>query len=582
MTADDDKQQRRRSQSAQLVDLALAQYKLGMSDQEEPFGTLAVQPHIALPLRGGRTGLRAELARRYFEIHNAVPSQQALADCCMVLEGRAAQQDRVQLNLRVAQGRSGAIYLDMGDGAGRIIEISDGTWKLIAAAPVMFRRTKLTGRMPLPHPGSGDLDALWEFVPVDEADRPIVLAFLVAAWVTPDAPHPILALLAEQGSAKSSVTRTLVDLIDPSPVPLRKPPRDPDSWVTAAAASWVVALDNMSGSLQQWLSDSLCRASTGDGDVRRALYTDADVAVLKFRRCLIINGVDLAIDQGDLGERIAAVDLGRISARHRRTEDDLCAAWERARRPVFTGLLDLAAKVHQRLPAVQLGDLPRMADFGRVLQAIDDIHGTNGLHRYRERMRRLAADTLGHPFIAALIERNQPVEDLSSAELLRRLEATADPEWRRPREWPRGARAVTGLLTRHAPAMRSEGWTVEHDGGRNKRNVTLWRLTPPEKDPDTGSPHSPNSSSQVSDFAEARQGELGEVDASFHNGSASPNLGALTSGNEAASQASHVAGQSLDDLAVCGCGQQLSPTNASGTCAECRLITTTADDGAQQ
>ncbi|WCS20122.1 ATP-binding protein [Mycobacterium marinum] len=502
----------------------------------------------------------------------------------MVLEGKSAQQDRVQLHLRVAQGRSGAVYLDMGDSAGRIIEISGGSWKIVATAPVMFRRTKLTGRMPLPHPGSGDLDCLWEFVPIDETDRPIVLAFLIAAWITPDAPHPILALLAEQGSAKSSVTRTLVDLIDPSPVPLRKPPRDPDSWVTAAAASWVVALDNMSGCLQPWLSDSLCRASTGDGDVRRALYTDADVAVLKFRRCLIINGVDLAIDQGDLGERIAAVDLGRISARRRRTEDDLSTAWEHARRRAFTGLLDLAAKVHQRLPAVQLDDLPRMADFGRVLQAIDEIHDTAGLQRYRERMRRLAADTLGHPFIAALIDRNQPVEGRSSAELLRHMESAADPEWRRPRDWPKGARAVTGLLTRNAPAMRSEGWVVENDGGRNKRNVALWRLTPPEKDPADTSPPSPASSLQVSDFSEARQarqGELGEVDASLDDGSTSPDLGALTSNNEAAGQTRHANGQSLA-LARCVCGAELNPANVTGICAECRLSVTTTDERTQQ
>ncbi|WP_176456175.1 ATP-binding protein [Mycobacterium marinum] len=573
MKDSDDKPRPRRSQSAQLVDLALAQYKLGISDQEEPFGTLAVQPHIALPLRGGRTGLRAELARKYFELHNAVPSQQALSDACMVLEGRAAQQDRTQLHLRVAQSRNGAVYLDLGDSSGRIIEISEGSWKIVGTAPVMFRRTKLTGRMSLPHPVNGDLDGLWHFVPIDESDRPIVLAFLVAAWITPDAPHPILALLAEQGSAKSSVTRTLVDLVDPSPVPLRKPPRDPDSWVTAAAASWVVALDNLSGNLQQWLSDSLCRASTGDGDVRRALYTDADVAVLKFRRCLILNGVDLSIDQGDLGERIAAVDLGRIPSHRRRTEQDLSTAWEQARRRVFTGLLDLAATVHKRLPQVRLDDLPRMADFGRVLQAIDEIHGTSGLQRYRDRMRRLAADTLGHPFIAALIDQNQPVEGRSSAELLRHVESAADPDWRRPRDWPKSARTVTGLLTRHAPAMRSEGWVVENDGSSNKRNVTLWRITPPEKYPGGASPPSPTSSLQVSDFSEARQarqGELGEADASLGSGSSSLDLGALTSNNEAASLARHAGGQSLD-LTKCVCGVQLNPTNTTGTCAECRL-----------
>jgi hypothetical protein len=123
----------------------------------------------------------------------------------------------------------------------------------------------------------GDLIRLWEFVPIAEADRPLLLSWMVEALIQPDTAHPIPALLAEQGSARSTVTRCLVDLIDPSPVPLRKAPRDADSWIVAAAASWLAALDNLSGDVPQWLSDSLRRAVTGDGDVRRALYTDSDV-----------------------------------------------------------------------------------------------------------------------------------------------------------------------------------------------------------------------------------------------------------------------------------------------------------------
>jgi hypothetical protein len=86
---------------------------------------------------------------------------------------------------------------------------------------------------------------LWDFVNVDAEDRPVLLAVLVAALIQCDVPHPVLALFAEQGSAKSTTTRMLVDLIVPSPVPLRQAPRDTDSWVTAASGSWVVALDNL-------------------------------------------------------------------------------------------------------------------------------------------------------------------------------------------------------------------------------------------------------------------------------------------------------------------------------------------------
>ena len=35
------------------------------------------------------------------------------------------------------------------------------------------------------------------------------------------------------------------------------------------------------------------------------------------------------------------------------------------------------------------------------------------------------------------------------------------------------------MLTRHAPAMRAQGWEIEDDGGRNKSNATLWTIFAP-------------------------------------------------------------------------------------------------------
>jgi hypothetical protein len=46
-------------------------------------------------------------------------------------------------------------------------------------------------------------------------------------------------------------------------------------------------LDNLS-TVPDWLSDSICRAVTGDGDVRRKLYTDGEHAVFSFRRAVAI------------------------------------------------------------------------------------------------------------------------------------------------------------------------------------------------------------------------------------------------------------------------------------------------------
>lgn len=471
---DTDHNGRKQSVAAQLVEMAEAKYMLGHTDEGDPFGATRAQPHIAMHLRGGRTGLRADLSARFFDTHGTAPGGQALTDAVTVLEGKAARVTPPQrLHLRVAE-HGEAAYIDKGGAAGEVIRIADGQWSIRDSAPVKFLRTKLTGEMPTPVRG-GDLSLLWRCMNVTEADRPVLLAWLVAAWIQEDVPHAVLGLFAGQGSAKSTNTRRVIGLVDPSPVPLRQPPRDLSAWATAANSSWCVGIDNLSV-LQEWFSDALCRGSTGDGMVTRALYTDSDVAVLKFRRCIVLNGIDVGAIRADLAERIASVNLDRLDGANRRDESQLEREWADALPGILGALLDLAAAVHARLPSTVVENPPRMADFAKVLAAVDAELGTDGLARYRRRGLELTEDALSDdPFIAKLRDKGEGFVGSSSG-LLQFLTAYGEI---RPHGWPTKPRQVTSILHRHAPGLRAMGWTVENDGGQNKDKSLRWTLQPP-------------------------------------------------------------------------------------------------------
>jgi hypothetical protein len=129
----------------------------------------------------------------------------------------------------------------------------------------------------------------------------------------------------------------LVSLLDPGPAPLRTGPRDLPDWIVAASGSRVVGLDNVSG-MPPWLSDTLCRSVTGEGLVRRALFTDDDLSVLFFRRVVVLNGIDLGIGRGDLADRMIVAELERITEDHRRLDADVAARW--ARGAVSVGGMD--------------------------------------------------------------------------------------------------------------------------------------------------------------------------------------------------------------------------------------------------
>lgn len=236
----DEKTQQGPSAASQLVKLALERYRFGVTEDGQSY---AVRPgrHVVRLLRGGKNSLRAELAQAFHKRHRKVPPQQTLADALLVLEGMAQDQDPDQVHLRVASA-DGAVWLDLGDAAETVIRIDAAGWTIVDSdVPVLFRRTPLTGALPKPAP-DGAVELLWEHLNVSRADRPLVLAWLIAAIIDPESPHPILSLFGEQGTGKSTASRRIVSVVDPSPVELRKPPRDPESWVTAAQGSWVVGL----------------------------------------------------------------------------------------------------------------------------------------------------------------------------------------------------------------------------------------------------------------------------------------------------------------------------------------------------
>lgn len=452
------------SQATLLVRLAQERYRILAGQDGSAYAVEIDGPAIARPLRG-RDGLRQRLARAYHLQHKSTPTGSALSDAMAVLEGIAADCDREPVALRLARHSQG-IVVDLGTPSGQCVIVEPGSWQLADRSPVLFRRTALTGALPVPA-RSGTVDALAELVNADESTRRLIVGYLVAGLI-PDLPHPILAIFGEQGTAKTTLLRLLSALIDPSPAPTRTAPRDVRQWAVTASASWLVCLDNVS-TIAEWLSDALCRAVTGDALTDRALYSDADVSVIAFRRLLALSSIDAGALRGDLGDRLLPIELDRIDPSRRRRESDLDAAFAAAAPGLLGALLDLLAAVLAELPHVRTISLPRMADFAAVLTALDAVTGWTTVDDYAATAADIAETVIdSDPFAAAV---RALVPPGTAAELLNKV----TPE-RTPRGWPRTPRATAGALRRITPALRTVGITVEygrHNGGNRTRTIIL-------------------------------------------------------------------------------------------------------------
>ncbi len=460
------------SMATELVAMADAAYELGAAEDGTPYAIERGGPRIALPLRGA-AGLRVALSAGYHAQHARAATSAALTDALAVIEGRAASCDRSATVLRVGRDDTGRIVVDLGRADGSVVVVEPGRWRIVDRSPVVLRRTALTGELPDPV-GGGSLDELRYLLPVTDRTWPLLVGWLVAALV-PDIAHPVLALMGEQGSGKSTAARYLVGLVDPSPAPLRTAPRDVESWAVAAAGSWAVALDNLSG-IAPWLSDALCRAVTGDGMVRRALYTDAGLSVLAYRRAVILTAIDAGALRGDLADRLVRVEVDRIGPADRRTDSDLDARYAEARPRLLGALLDLLADALDVLPTVALAELPRMADYGRLVAAVDHVTGMDGLARYLALGADLAEDVIDADPAAAAMRAHAVRRHTwtgTTADLLAEITPTCPrKEW--PHGWPTTARALAGVLRRDAPALRAVGVTVTwHRRTSTGRTLTL-------------------------------------------------------------------------------------------------------------
>jgi hypothetical protein len=111
----------------------------------------------------------------------------------------------------------------------------------------------------------------------------------------------------------------------------------------AASNGYVLAFDNLSG-LPPWLSDTLCRLTSGDAFSTRRLFTDHDEILFTVARPVILNGIENVITRPALADRAIALTLAPIAEQQRRPEHALWHKFELARPRILGGLLDAAAQ----------------------------------------------------------------------------------------------------------------------------------------------------------------------------------------------------------------------------------------------
>jgi len=286
-----------------------------------------------------------------------------------------------------------------------------------------------------------------------------------------------------QGAAKSTTARVLRQLCDPNTAPLRAAPRELRDLMIAATNGWVICYDNLDH-LAPWISNALCRLTTGGGFATRRHFTDDGVVLFDAMRPIVMNGIEELATRGDLLDRAVILYLPPIPAERRQTEAAFWEAFGVAWPGLLGGLLDALVGALAVLPSVTLPWLPRMADFARFGVAGERALGwPPGAFLATYRANREAAHDL--TLEASLVA--GPLRDFVrtlgawtgiATDLLDTLTQRVGEPIRRKREWPRTPTALGGQLRRLAPTLRTAGVEVLFHRGARYRTITLQWMKP--------------------------------------------------------------------------------------------------------
>lgn len=439
---------------------------------------------VARPIRSqGTTGShRQELMVDLFKDGVGVFNGTSLKEALDLIEALALSEDVQPTHIRVAPAFDGATWLDLGRDDGQSVRIHPNGWEVKVPDPreVCWRRTQLTGELPMPArdtEGKG-IDQLLRLTNFATADtESLALAWLIGC-LGPSVPVPAPFLTGPQGAGKSTAGRMLVRIIEGMTGDLRRAPRDEENLITAVAAGWVTALDNLSH-LAPDLSDLMCCIVTGAESIKRALFSDGDVVRSRYRRPLLLTGIDVGVIRPDLAERLLPLRLERPSVR--RTEAELWREFEAALPAILGSLLDLTVKV--RATEADIPSDLRMVDFAHLCAQIDAATGFGTLPAYRGSLDELNDDVIEGDLLAQTVLKHaaslHPGTEtrMTSSEWLHLLSGLYSGDDCRPlpKGWPTTGKVLSDRLKRLQPTLAARGVLVDWGRTRESRYIEMTR-----------------------------------------------------------------------------------------------------------
>jgi len=434
------------------------------------------EPYVRFPINGHyeiwkckNKKFKIWLSSLAWKDKNLVPNSDSLNNVLNILVGRAYFEGEERTLANRVTYFEDSIWYDLTNKGWNAVKISKTGWSIINNPPILFRR--YTHQKPQISPAVvGDIHMFLEFINITNENHKILLLVYLVSCFIPDLAHPILLLHGSQGSAKSTLSRLLGGLIDPSVIEVSEFPSNSAEFNQKLFHHWYIFFDNLS-SISEEFSNKLSRAVTGSGFSKRELYSDDDDIIYTIKRCIGINGINIVSSKPDLLERSILIELERIPEDKRRTDAEIFSEFEKNKPQILGAIFNVISKAMLIEPDIKLDNFPRMADFSKWGCAIAEAMGYKKevfLKAYSENINAQNSEVINDNLEAtSIIEFLKDKTDWqgSASQLLSELEKTAraiginvDKE----KSFPKAANVLSKRLNQIKPNLAQLGIKFEN------------------------------------------------------------------------------------------------------------------------
>lgn len=438
------------------------------------------------------------LSHLLYEAEKKVANTESKSQVIQLLKYDALHGKYYKLFNRVAPDPSGdgSIWLDMADVENRAYHITKTSWTVETNVPILFRRFDHQKPLAAAIHG-GDPKLILPFVNIGAnknseltRHRQLLLLVQTASYGIPNISHPVNAMFGCPGSHKSTAQRFIRGVFDPSSAPLLGIPRDENAALQVLDHHYIPIFDNLEY-LPLWFSAMLSKAVTGTGQESRALYTDDDSFIRAFKRCIMLNGLNLPATKGDLLNR--TIIHPTEPNVQRRTDEELDAAYNKVLPEILGGFLDVIVKALNHKETIKPSKLFRLADFtewGCALavalgETVEDFIAAMEENLGSQNDADIENNIVADAFLAyvkgdlsfANATEEKPIVDTPD-KVFSMVTATASSlnMNTKSKRWPTAACYFTRKLNDSKNAIIANGWTFEvtHHKG-SKREMAIWK-----------------------------------------------------------------------------------------------------------